>query len=59
MSLTDDLKQTSINLMSVHSNVRAKGMKGLLAQIKRKVELPPKITYALFYYFWYSDGYVN
>ncbi len=58
MNLNPNIKQICLNLMSVHEDIRKTGINNLQTY-QATSELPPQISYALFYYFWHSDGWRN
>lgn len=52
------LNNIVINMISVNSHIRAKGMKQLKEIIgKLDGSLYNKVSYGIFYYFWFSDGF--
>lgn len=56
--MKESFNNTILNLISVNTNVRSKGMSQLRETIHQTEESQfHKIAYGLFYYFWFSDGY--
>lgn len=56
--MKETINSAVINLISVNSHIRQKGMKTLKEIIYTiDKENYQKISYGLFHYFWFSDGY--